>query len=50
VRTFIVLVASFLYLMRRSGDLFRIVHFHWSTSDPAFQVRAQGQRSREAPR
>ena len=37
-------------ILRRSGDLFRIVHFHWSTSDPAFQARAQGQRSREAPR
>jgi ketosteroid isomerase-like protein len=28
-------------LLRRSGELFRIVHFHWSTSDPAFQARAQ---------
>jgi ketosteroid isomerase-like protein len=28
-------------LLRRSGDLFRIAHFHWSTSDPAFQARSQ---------
>jgi len=32
-------------ILRRVGDLFRIVHFHWSTNDPAFQARAQGQRS-----
>jgi ketosteroid isomerase-like protein len=32
-------------ILRRSGELFRIVHFHWSTSDPAFQARAQSQRS-----
>lgn len=31
-------------ILRRSGELFRIVHFHWSTSDAAFQARAQGQR------
>jgi ketosteroid isomerase-like protein len=31
-------------VLRRSGELFRIVHFHWSTSDAAFQARAQGQR------
>jgi hypothetical protein len=36
-------------ILRRSGELFRIVHFHWSTSD-AFQARAQGQRERGAPR
>jgi ketosteroid isomerase-like protein len=36
-------------ILRRSGEGFRIVHFHWSTSDPAFQARAQRQRS-EAPR
>jgi ketosteroid isomerase-like protein len=33
-------------ILRRSGDLFRIVHLHWSTSDPAFQARAQSQRPR----
>jgi len=32
-------------ILRRSGDLFRIVHFHWSSSDPAFQARAQRQRT-----
>lgn len=31
-------------ILRRTGELFRIVHFHWSTSDAAFQARAQGQR------
>lgn len=32
-------------LLRRSGGGgFRIVHFHWSTSDPGFQARAQAQR------
>jgi ketosteroid isomerase-like protein len=24
-------------LLRRSGDAFRIVHFHWSTDDPTFR-------------
>jgi hypothetical protein len=24
-------------LLRRSGDAFRIVHFHWTTDDPAFR-------------
>ncbi len=33
-------------ILRRSGDLFRIVHLHWSTSDPAFQARVQQQRLR----
>jgi ketosteroid isomerase-like protein len=33
-------------ILRRSGDLFRIVHLHWSTSDPAFQARMQQQRLR----
>jgi ketosteroid isomerase-like protein len=33
-------------ILRRSGDLFRIVHLHWSTSDPAFQARVQQQRQR----
>jgi ketosteroid isomerase-like protein len=31
-------------ILRRTGDLFRIVHFHWSTNDPAFQARAQQQQ------
>ena len=31
-------------ILRRSGSLFRIVHFHWSTNDAAFQARAQGER------
>lgn len=31
-------------ILRRSGEQFRIVHFHWSTNDPAYQARAQGQR------
>lgn len=34
-------------ILRRSGDLFRIAHLHWSTSDPAFQARAQSQRPRQ---
>jgi ketosteroid isomerase-like protein len=33
-------------ILRRSGELFRIVHLHWSTSDPAFQARVQQQRLR----
>lgn len=37
-------------ILRRSGDAFRIVHFHWSSSDPAFQARTQRQRAQEAPR
>jgi ketosteroid isomerase-like protein len=37
-------------ILRRVGDLFRIVHFHWSTSDAAFQARAQGQRSQSQPK
>ena len=32
-------------ILRRSGEQFRIVHFHWSTSDPAYQARAQGSRA-----
>ena len=31
-------------ILRRSGDAFRIVHFHWSTSDPAFNARTLGER------
>ena len=37
-------------LLRRSGDAFRIVHFHWSTDDPAFLERARKQRSQEPAR
>jgi ketosteroid isomerase-like protein len=33
-------------ILRRSGELFRIVHLHWSTNDPAFQARVQAQRPR----
>jgi ketosteroid isomerase-like protein len=36
-------------ILRRTGELFRIVHFHWSTGDTAFQAHAQGQRT-QAPR
>lgn len=36
-------------ILRRSGERFRIVHFHWSTSDAAFQAEAQGQRTVEPP-
>jgi ketosteroid isomerase-like protein len=32
-------------ILRRSGAQFRIVHFHWSTNDPAYQARAQRQRT-----
>jgi len=32
-------------ILRRTGELFRIVHFHWSTNDAAFQARSQRQRS-----
>ena len=35
-------------ILRRSGGLFRIVHFHWSTSDANFQARSQGQRTQGA--
>ena len=31
-------------ILRRSGDAFRIAHFHWSTSDPAFNARSLGER------
>ena len=34
-------------ILRRTGALFRIVHFHWSTSDAAFQARAQSQRRQQ---
>jgi ketosteroid isomerase-like protein len=32
-------------ILRRTGDTFRIVHFHWSTNDPAFQASTQRQRA-----
>lgn len=32
-------------IVRRSGELFRIVHLHWSTSDPAYQAKTQARRS-----
>ena len=28
-------------ILRRSGGVFRIVHLHWSTNDPAYQARSQ---------
>jgi ketosteroid isomerase-like protein len=31
-------------ILRRAAGVFRIVHFHWSTSDAAFQARTQAQR------
>lgn len=34
-------------ILRRSGERFRIVHFHWSTSDPAFQARVQSRRPKD---
>ena len=37
-------------LLRRSGEQFRIVHFHWSTSDPAFNARTLGERLPPAAR
>jgi ketosteroid isomerase-like protein len=37
-------------LLRRSGEQFRIVHFHWSTSDPAFNARTPGERLPPAAR
>jgi ketosteroid isomerase-like protein len=37
-------------LLRRSGEQFRIVHFHWSTSDPAFNARTLGERLPPPPR
>jgi len=33
--------------LRRSGANFRIVHFHWSTSDAFFQAQMQRQRAEE---
>jgi len=34
-------------ILRRTGDLFRIVHLHWSSSDAQFQAKSQGQRSQK---
>jgi len=31
-------------ILRRVGGQFRIAHFHWSTSDAAFQARTQRER------
>ena len=31
-------------ILRRRGEAFRIAHFHWSTSDPAFNARSPGER------
>lgn len=42
-------ITSETVILRRSGDLFRIVHFHWSTDDPTFQADAQGTRLKGAP-
>ena len=28
-------------ILRRAGGVFRIVHLHWSTNDPAYQARSQ---------
>lgn len=35
-------------ILRRSGDRFRIVHLHWSTSDPAFLEQARRSRAQGA--
>jgi ketosteroid isomerase-like protein len=35
-------------ILRRSGDLFRIVHLHWSTDDAAYQATVQ--RRQAAPK
>lgn len=32
-------------ILRRVAGAFRIVHLHWSTNDPAYQARSQGQRA-----
>ena len=37
-------------ILRRSGDAFRIVHFHWSTSDAAFNARIVGERPAQPAR
>lgn len=34
-------------ILRRTGELFRIVHLHWSSSDASFQAKSQGQRSQK---
>jgi hypothetical protein len=36
-------------ILRRTGDLFRIAHLHWSTSDAAFQAQVQGRRTQTKP-
>jgi len=37
-------------ILRRAGGSFRIVHLHWSTNDPAYQARSQGQRAQPPSR
>jgi ketosteroid isomerase-like protein len=37
-------------ILRRSAEVFRIVHFHWSTSDPTFNARSPGERSQPPAR
>jgi ketosteroid isomerase-like protein len=36
-------------ILRRAGDMFRIAHLHWSTSDAAYQASAQRQRAQTKP-
>ena len=37
-------------ILRRTSDLFRIVHMHWSTNDPKFQALSQpSARPKDAP-
>ncbi len=35
-------------ILRRTSDLFRIVHMHWSTNDPKFQALSQPGASPQA--
>jgi ketosteroid isomerase-like protein len=35
-------------ILRRTSDLFRIVHMHWSTNDPKFQALSQPSASPQA--
>jgi hypothetical protein len=36
-------------ILRRTGDQYRIIHFHWSTDDPLFQAEAQAARTGQIP-
>jgi len=36
-------------ILRRTGDLFRIVHLHWSTNDLAYQAAAQRKSQKTPP-